>query len=227
MTEEEWLECVNAEQIVAALPDATIPRRLHLLCVACCERFAPLLSEARSRQAIDILGQYADGAATDEELSAAQEAAADVYNERCVAVGERYYLDPTAHAASAVWNATISAWEALERMITLSEVAQSVLVACVAAAPEPETEMAAQAALVRDIFGNPFRPITLDPSWLTSTVITLARTMYDTRDFSAMPILADALADAGCGDDQVLSHCRGNGPHVKGCFVVDLFTGKS
>jgi hypothetical protein len=79
----------------------------------------------------------------------------------------------------------------------------------------------------RDIFGNPFRPVTLDPSWLTSTVTTLTRQMYESRDFSAMPILADALQDAGCEDEQVLSHCRGEGAHVRGCFLVDLLVGKS
>ncbi|WP_238602719.1 hypothetical protein [Fimbriiglobus ruber] len=80
--------------------------------------------------------------------------------------------------------------------------------------------------LARDIFGNPFRPVIFDPAWLTSTGIALARQMYDSHDFSAMPILADALEDAGCCHDQVLSHCRGPGPHVRGCWVVDLLLGK-
>jgi hypothetical protein len=68
--------------------------------------------------------------------------------------------------------------------------------------------------------------VTLDPSLITSTAIVLARRMYDSRDFSAMPILADALQDAGCADEAVLSHCRGEGPHVRGCWVVDLLLGK-
>jgi hypothetical protein len=80
--------------------------------------------------------------------------------------------------------------------------------------------------LVRDIFGNPFRPVTLDPSWRTSTVLALARRLYDSRDFSAMPILSDALMDAGCDHPDVLGHCRGGGPHVRGCWVVDLVLGK-
>jgi hypothetical protein len=65
--------------------------------------------------------------------------------------------------------------------------------------------------LLHDIFGNPFRRITLDPCWLTSTVIALTQQMYDTRDFSAMPILADALMDAGCDNEMILVHCRGPG----------------
>ncbi len=81
-------------------------------------------------------------------------------------------------------------------------------------------------ALARDIFGNPFRPITLSPEWRTDTSVTLARQMYESRDFSAMPILADALQDAGCDSADILSHCRKPGEHVRGCWVVDLILGK-
>jgi hypothetical protein len=78
----------------------------------------------------------------------------------------------------------------------------------------------------RDIFGNPFRPVTFDPVWLTSTVMAIAAGMYESRDFSPMPILADALQDAGCDSDDILTHCRGDGPHVRGCWVVDLVLNK-
>jgi hypothetical protein len=79
---------------------------------------------------------------------------------------------------------------------------------------------------IRDIFGNPFRPVTFDPNWRTSTAAALAAQMYDSRDFSAMPILADALQDAGCENAGILDHCRGPGPHVRGCWVVDMVLGK-
>jgi hypothetical protein len=81
--------------------------------------------------------------------------------------------------------------------------------------------------LINDIFGNPFRPVAFDPSWRTSTAVAIAKTMYDSRDFSAMPILADALEDAGCNHADILDHCRGAGPHVRGCWVVDLVLNKS
>ena len=84
----------------------------------------------------------------------------------------------------------------------------------------------AQTQLLRDIFGNPFRPVAFSPSWRTDTALSLARQMYESRDFSAMPILADALQDAGCDIEDILSHCRGPGPHVRGCWVVDLVLGK-
>jgi hypothetical protein len=80
--------------------------------------------------------------------------------------------------------------------------------------------------LIRDIFGNPFRPVTADPSWLSSTVVALAEGIYADRAFDRLPILADALQDAGCDDAEVLDHCRGGGTHVRGCWVVDLLLGK-
>jgi len=79
---------------------------------------------------------------------------------------------------------------------------------------------------IRDIFGNPLRPVSFAPSWRTSTAIALARQMYEARDFSAMPVLADALQDAGCENADILDHCRGDGPHVRGCWVLDLVLGR-
>ena len=84
-----------------------------------------------------------------------------------------------------------------------------------------------QADLARDIFGNPFRPVAFSPEWRTDTAVTLARQMYDSRDFDAMPILADALQDAGCDNEDILAHCRdAKQVHVRGCWVVDLVLGK-
>jgi hypothetical protein len=91
---------------------------------------------------------------------------------------------------------------------------------------DPDRAAESQVAFLRDIFGNPFRPITVDPAWLTSTVLALAQGIYDDRAFDRMPILADALQDAGCDNDDILTHCRGTGPHVRGCWVVDLVLGK-
>ena len=79
---------------------------------------------------------------------------------------------------------------------------------------------------MRELVGNPFRPVTFSPSWRTSTAVALAAQMYEARDFSAMPILADALQDAACTNDDILDHCRGPGQHVRGCWVVDLVLGK-
>jgi hypothetical protein len=83
-----------------------------------------------------------------------------------------------------------------------------------------------QCGFIRDMFPNPSCALNADPSWCTSTVVALASQMYESREFSPMPILADALQDAGCDNADVLDHCRGPGPHVRGCWVVDLVLGK-
>jgi len=77
----------------------------------------------------------------------------------------------------------------------------------------------------REFFGNPFRPVIVDPSWLTSTVHALAKGIYDEKAFDRMPILADALMDAGCNNEEVLHHCRSEAPHVRGCWLIDSLLG--
>ncbi len=88
------------------------------------------------------------------------------------------------------------------------------------------TEEIGQAHLIRDIFGNPFRPAVIDPAWLSSNAVALARTIYEERAFDRMPELADGLDAAGCHDAEILGHCRQAGPHVRGCWVVDLILGQ-
>ena len=84
-----------------------------------------------------------------------------------------------------------------------------------------------QAGLVRCVYGNPFRPVAFDPKWRTEHTVGLALRMYDDREFAVMPILADALEEAGCDTADILTHCREPGVHVRGCWVVDLVLGKS
>ncbi|MCE9561747.1 MAG: hypothetical protein K8U57_06790 [Planctomycetes bacterium] len=87
---------------------------------------------------------------------------------------------------------------------------------------------AVQTALFRDVLGNPLRPVDFSSEWRTTTALSLAQQMYESSDFSAMPILADALQDAGCDNTDILNHCRdANQVHVRGCWVVDVVLGKS
>ncbi|MBL8793522.1 MAG: hypothetical protein JNM56_06440 [Planctomycetia bacterium] len=79
---------------------------------------------------------------------------------------------------------------------------------------------------MREVCGNPFRPVKVDPAWLTSTVVLLAQAIYDERAFDRLPILADALEDAGCDHADILNHCRSEGPHVRGCWALDLVLGR-
>jgi hypothetical protein len=91
-----------------------------------------------------------------------------------------------------------------------------------------DTERVKQVHLLRDVIPNPYRPVTFSHSWRTDTAVSVARGMYESRDFGAMPILADALQDAGCDNEDVLNHCRdAKQVHVRGCWVVDLVLGKA
>lgn len=90
-----------------------------------------------------------------------------------------------------------------------------------------DSENAAQCELLRDIVGNPFRLTHAIPVPVTPAVRSLASIIYSSRAFERMPELADSLEQAGCTDADLLAHCRGPGPHVRGCWVVDLILGKS
>jgi hypothetical protein len=87
-------------------------------------------------------------------------------------------------------------------------------------------EERAQAVLVRCVLGNPFRPVAVNHQWRTADTVGLAAAIYQERAFDRLPLLADALMDAGCSDAQLLSHCRSEGRHARGCHVVDLVLGK-
>ncbi len=93
--------------------------------------------------------------------------------------------------------------------------------------PPDNGQLAERITILRDIFGNPFRPVATNAAWLTPTAFAIAQTIYTDRAFDRLPILADALEDACCTDAAILDHLRGPGPHVRGCFALDLVLGKS
>jgi hypothetical protein len=234
MTEPEWLACDDPEPMLDFLGEGSSPRKLRLFAVACCRRAWGQLGP-ESRQAVDIAERYADGAATDEEVLAM----ADVLHwgapERpidaaCYAVNAAFDKGYQ-HAGMAVkfpyniFAANCCAVEAREDFAATSRLSRE----------EIDAEARHQCAILRDIFGNPFRPVALDPAWLTPTVRALAQAAYDERalpagelDVQRLAILADALEDAGCQEAHVLEHCRGSPrPHVRGFWVVDWILGKS
>jgi hypothetical protein len=92
--------------------------------------------------------------------------------------------------------------------------------------PPPPRTKKVWTQFAHDIYGNPFRPAVLDSRWSSADAVALARAIYDDRAFDRLPILADSLIEAGCDDEQILDHCRGSGPHDRGCWVVDLVLGK-
>jgi hypothetical protein len=94
------------------------------------------------------------------------------------------------------------------------------------AAADGVQERLCQAGLLRCLFGNPFRPVSLDPGWLMPTVRQVTQAIYDERRFTEMGILADALEEAGCTDASLLGHCRQGGEHACGCFALDRVLGR-
>ena len=90
----------------------------------------------------------------------------------------------------------------------------------------PHNKPTARVAFIRDIFGNPFRPVAADPAWLTPAVRSIAAGIYEGGAFDRLPVLADALQEAGCANADMLLHCRTPAEHVRGCWVVDLVLGK-
>src|SRR5262249_37405445 len=85
----------------------------------------------------------------------------------------------------------------------------------------------AQRELLRDVFGNPFRGVAIDPAWLRwqgGLVARLARDVYASRRLDEMPVLGDALEDGGCGDQHILSHCRAASLHARGCWLLDALS---
>src|SRR5262249_41755540 len=188
-----------------------------------------LLTDKRYRRALDVAERYADGLASLSELRRARGVvvkASDHIEEYEWSEDKQGLL----HALNAV------SWATLQRE---PPDPPAYLAGCAAPGAEnasvwegsPEAEVhASQSALLRDILGPlPFRPVTVPLSvlrWDNGTVVRLAQAIYFERRFGDLPILADALEEAGCGDSDILTHCRAAGSHVRGCWVIDLLLEK-
>jgi hypothetical protein len=190
-------------------------RRSRLFGVACCRRLLLLIVDSRSLTALEVTERYAIGAATSDELAAAYSEAFDV---------EAYYAEHPERRHDRRVEALGRAANAVAGGCHEHELAEGVAHEALTAAEAADLsgEEAAQADLVRDIFGNPFRPIAFDPAWRTEHTVGIASKIYEGRDFAGMPILADALEETGCFEASILAHCRESGVHVRGCWVVDL-----
>jgi hypothetical protein len=144
----------------------------------------------------------------------------------------------SANAVSAVYHdaTATSSPSAVARGLQLAEDLFLIAASTPSAAAVRDAERRRQVVLLRDIFGNPFRPLGIDPTWLRwndSAVVRLAQAAYEDRglpagtlDNTRLAILADALEEAGCTDAQILTHLRGGGEHYRGCFVIDALMGK-
>jgi hypothetical protein len=144
---------------------------------------------------------------------------AESYIEAAQAAQHSMFKDAMTAAEGVLWS-TNKAW------MNFTTVANQVGFYSHENALESLREKKVRSALLRCLVGNPFRPVTIDPSWLTPTVKALAQSIYDARAFDQMPSLADELEKAGCANEDILDHCRGSGPHVPGCWVLDPLLGK-
>jgi hypothetical protein len=230
-------------------------RKLRLFACACCRRVWHLLADERSRTAVEVVERFSDGLASEEEFVRARREA-EVTGGPSSEPGEDAPAATACrwNAANAVWHSTAldqrgepwawasnadnSSWTSTRQHSTQWSASEAIVAllnaSCADEGMGPQLsvvkrkESEAQAGLLRDIFGNTFRQGALNPAWLTPTVLALANGIYSNRAFDRMPILADALQDAGCDDAAILDHCRNpNGVHVRGCWVVDLLLARS
>ena len=197
MTEAEWLTCTDPQPMVEFLADKVNGRKVRLFGCACCRRIWGFLTNIHSREAVEAAEQFADGLITRRGLEWAAGRAARV---------ESYSDSSRLAARLARIRLEGTMEEAIRRVGAYNTI-----------------------SILHDLF-NPFcsAPATWFSilAWNDSTVVRVARAIYDERAFDRMPILADALEDAGCDNADLLAHCRGPNEHVRGCWVVDLLLGK-
>jgi hypothetical protein len=220
-------------------------RKLRLLSVGCCRAAWHLITNELCQRAIDVGERAADSKAKRTEVravSAEVNALVISTQDRMLALHGRgiNFANPSPELQTLVleqWMAYAAAYTLTQRGGVLGQqiVTQSVANLHSSSDQKIDREKQVQklaevdrfhADLIRDVYGNPFQTIPLESHWLSSNVRDLARTIYDHRAFERLPILADALMDAGCDNDGILDHCRGPGPHARGCSVVDLLLGK-
>jgi hypothetical protein len=243
MTEEEWESCSDPERMLGVVARSASDRKLHYHAIASARKLALLLPNPASLGGIDVLERYVEGEAEADEISKVS------WDVEGAAFGFDFY-ERLQHPSVTTWIREVErlpqnvvsdlvgdTWSVPEDALRLLNSAAFRVDAIVSILPYAKRDNSGSrpllashhsVRLLRDIFGNPFRPVAFDPEWRTDTAVSLARRMYESRDFGTMPILADALQDAGCEDEAVLAHCRDpQQVHVRGCWVVDLVLGKA
>jgi hypothetical protein len=224
MTEAEWLTSEGSDLLLDFLRGRGSERKLVLFAVACCRHAWQALqaAEERAGSVVELAERYADGRAILPEVWAALSAPRKgrrgrPCRESLDAMGAVHGL-----GAESAWCAAMQVSAGARALVSLDVVG---------------TEQSAQAALVRDIFGNPFRlSPAVEAAWLTwhdGLIPELTAALYEGRrlpegtfDPQRLAVLADALEDGGCTNADILGHLHGPGPHVRGCWVVDLVLAK-
>ena len=224
MNAERWASEQDSSQQMYLWLDALAPARtkagrrsLRLFACGCVRLWWDDLTADVSRRAVEVAEEFADGRAGKSELARAHDAARTLYYDKTAAHRSQRRTQRATYMAFA----------------TAGEKASSAAYAAicgfrVADEPTPALTQAErlQCDLFRCVFGNPFKPPVFNKKWRSETVTALATGIYADHAFDRLPILADALEEAGCDDPAMLVHLRGPGPHCRGCWVLDLALGK-
>jgi len=206
VTEADWLACTDPQWMLNRLHGRASDRKFRLFAVACCTRLWHWFEDERSRQAVLAAERFADGRCSAADLAGAREVAWAAVR------GKGWHLAREVGQATASRAATLTAY----------------LARSFVGADRSAAEQQAQVRLLRDIWRP--RPPLLEPAvlaWGGRAVVRTALGIYEEGAFADLPILADALEEAGCTESALLDHLRGPGPHVRGCWAVDLILGRS
>lgn len=209
MTEDQWLKATEPDVLLKWLQtnkkNLASTRQCRLFSCACCRLLWRKLSP-EDQERVELAENFADGLIEEASLRKV----------RSSAVGKGH-----AAVSWALW--LPETWLSRPESAARSS-------AGYARYTSIKNHAQRQVELLRDIVANPYSPVKLDPAWLQwngGVIRKMADSIYDDRAFDRLPILADALEDAGCTNEVLLKHCRSKGPHVRGCWAVDLLLGKS
>jgi hypothetical protein len=233
MTEREWLACADPQTMLEFLRGKVSDRKLRLFACACCRRLWHCEGGLAGQNEVDVAERFADGLVTRKALKrmSSKLGARGGYSSAW-ALNNALHAVMTIQAQEAaqdgsVFVGTYFYFHTIEGLKGTSVSDQQRAVGAKSA------EREAQTLILQDVVGNPFQPVSLAPAWLAPSVRSLAQAAYDNRllpsgqlDHTGLAVLADALEEAGCDNGDILSHLRGQGPHVRGCFVLDLLLGK-
>jgi hypothetical protein len=230
MTESDWATCREPQLMLAFVRERgrASDRKLRLFACACCRRIWQLLPDEPCRRAVELSEQYADGWGARRDLAKAGraaclsrspesaqavDAAASTTSHKAFTAAEHAALTSPAARAAPLYRAGPASYSRWGEML--------------------QAETQRLPALLRCIFGNPLSPAVVEPGWMTAEAVALTQAAYDERhlpsghlDPQRLAVLADALEEAGCAEAELLGHLRGEGPHWRGCWAVDLILGK-
>jgi hypothetical protein len=252
MTESEWLECGKPERMLACaeaghlspdndplrmvefLRERISDRKFLLFAVAYDRRYLPFVDWVTPKQASDQVERFRRSLVFFERLAEGEATAEE----------EQPFLPPDTqfsacgHAINSVLSGVVMVSNGMAVKAARMEptkdrrrrTRRTIEALRAERAAAEAAELTIQCQFLKCVAGNPFRPVTISPAilgWSGAMIRRLAQAIYEERAFDRLPILADALEEAGCDNNDILSHLRESGPHVRGCWVVDLLLGKS